>query len=291
MIVDYLRLLRIPHWIKNLFVFVPLIFAKYLFEWGFFSEVLLAFVSFSIASSLVYVFNDLIDADYDRQHPVKKDRPIASGKISPTSAKSLIGFLIVVLLVITLQLNLAFNLALLAYLLINFFYTIKLKNVIIVDLFCIASGFMLRVLAGAFVIDVYISKWLILTTMFLALYLAVMKRRSELVAQNNESETRAVLKDYSERFIDQISAIASGGLIICYALYSVSDRTMAEFGTEYLVFTTVFVVFGVFRYMYLVLKKSKGENPTEVMLTDIPMIINVLLYVAVVTFIIYDGVK
>jgi hypothetical protein len=122
--------------------------------------------------------------------------------------------------------------------------------------------------------------------MFLALYLAVMKRRSELTIQNN-NDTRLVLKDYSERFIDQISAIASGGLIICYALYSVAERTVSEFGTDYFVLTTIFVVFGVFRYMYLVLKKSKGENPTEVMLSDTPMIVNTIFYILVITGIIY----
>jgi len=289
MATDYFRLLRISHWIKNFFVFVPILFAKHLFIWDELSSVVLAFFGFSFTSSLVYVFNDLIDVEFDKLHPVKKNRPIASGKISVSHAKVLIVVLFVIVLVITSQLTLAFNLALVAYLVINIFYTLKLKNIIILDLFCIASGFMLRVLAGAFVIDVYISKWLILTTMFLALYLAVMKRRSELVTQNSESDTRIVLRDYSERFIDQISAIASGGLIICYALYSVSDRTFAEFGSEYFVLTTIFVVFGVFRYMYLVLKKSKGENPTEVMLTDMPMIINALLYILVVVTIIYYG--
>lgn len=287
MATDYFRLLRISHWIKNIFVFVPILFAKQLLVWDLLSEVMLAFAAFSFTSSLVYVFNDLIDADFDRQHPVKKNRPIANGKIKPAKAKVLIGVLALVVLGFASQLNLEFNLALSTYLLINILYTLKLKDVIILDLFCIASGFMLRVLAGAFVIDVYISKWLILTTMFLALYLAVMKRRSELAAQNNENETRFVLKDYSERFIDQISAITSGGLIICYALYSVSERTVNAFDSDFIVFTTIFVVFGVFRYMFLVINKSKGENPTEVMLTDIPMISNTILYVLVIILIIY----
>ena len=286
MATDYLRLLRISHWIKNLFVFVPILFAKHLFEMDYFAEVLLAFFAFSFASSLVYVFNDLIDAEYDRQHPAKKNRPIASGKISSNNAKIIVLILFVIVAALTTQLNWQFNLSLAAYLIINVLYTVKLKDIIILDLFCIASGFMLRVLAGAFVIDVYVSKWLILTTMFLALYLAVMKRRSELTIQNN-NDTRLVLKDYSEKFIDQISAISSGGLIICYALYSVAERTVAEFGTDYFVLTTIFVVFGVFRYMYLVLKKSKGENPTEVMLSDTPMIVNTLLYILVITGIIY----
>ncbi len=288
MLKEYIKLLRISHWIKNGFVFVPLLFSKHLFDLDFFVEVLLAFFAFSFASSLVYVFNDYFDADFDRQHPIKKSRPIASGKISKRNAVTLIFFLLIAVIILSMNLAVEFIFTLAAYVFINILYTVKLKDIIILDLFCIASGFILRVLAGAFVIDVYISNWLILTTLFLALFLAVMKRRSELIAFGGNA-TRKVLKDYSKQFIDQVSAIAAGGLIICYALYSVSERTFIQFRTQYFVLTTIFVVFGVFRYMFLVHQKSKGENPTEVMLTDIPMIINLLLYIFVVVSFIYFG--
>ena len=289
MISKYIRLLRVSHWIKNFFVFVPLLFSKHLFDWGFFSEVLLAFVSFSLASSMVYVFNDFFDADYDRLHPIKKNRPIASGKISRRNSILLIFILFVSVSALSINLAIEFNYMLAAYVLVNILYTIKLKDVVILDLFCIASGFIFRVLAGAFVIGVYISNWLILTTLFLALFLAVMKRRSELIAYTGDNSTRLVLKDYSKQFIDQVSAITAGGVIICYALYSVSDRTLLQFHTEYFVLTTVFVVFGILRYMFLVHQKSKGENPTEVMLTDPPMILNSFLYIFVVISFIYYG--
>ncbi len=287
MVIDYFRLLRIPQWIKNLFVFVPILFSQHLFDWYYLNNVLLAFITFSLTASMVYIFNDLIDVEFDRQHPVKKKRPIASGKISPHKAKITLAVLYVVIVLLLTQLNWQFTYALAAYIFINFLYTVKLKNVIILDLFCIASGFMLRVLAGAYVIDIYISNWLILTTLFLALFLAVMKRRSELVAQVGDNSTRVVLKDYTEKLLDLITAIAAGGLIISYGLYSISSRTVTQFSSEYFVYTSVFVVFGVFRYMFLVHKKSKGENPTEIMLTDLPMIINTLLYIFVIITIIY----
>lgn len=284
---DYLKLLRISHWIKNIFVFVPIMFSQHLFDWFYLSDVLLAFVAFSFTSSMVYIFNDLIDVEFDKLHPVKKYRPVASGSIKPSQAKILIVVLFVIIISLLSQLNREFIYVLSGYILINFFYSIKLKNLIIVDLFCIASGFMLRVLAGAFVADIYVSNWLILTTIFLAMFLAIMKRRSEFIAYEGDNSTRIVLKDYSEKFIDQISAISAGGLIICYALYSVSERTITQFDTEMFVFTTIFIVFGVFRYMFLVIKKSKGENPTEIMLTDFPMIINTILYIFVIIAIIY----
>ena len=147
-------------------------------------------------------------------------------------------------------------------------------------------GFLLRVIGGAVIIDIYISSWLILTTMFISVFLAVMKRRSELVL-NNENETRKVLGEYNLTFIDQISAISAASVILCYAIYSVSQKTIEYFNTENLVYSSFFVVFGIFRYMYLVFKKSKGENPTEIMLTDVPMIFNLILYALTVYLIIY----
>ena len=146
---------------------------------------------------------------------------------------------------------------------------------------------MLRVFSGAFAVNVFISNWLILTTIFVSLFLAVMKRRIEIAGNPNAIEQRVVLKDYTLNFIDQISAITAGGVIICYALYSVSDRTVKEFGSESLVFTTFFVIFGIFRYMFLVYRKDKGENVAEVLLSDLPMVIDAILFIAVVVFIIY----
>ena len=288
MIKNYLKLFRITHWIKNFFVFIPLVFSKHLLDQNYLLQVIVGFFAFSLVSSLVYIFNDIYDVEADRRHPKKKFRPIASGEISKRQAISSIVFLLILVTLISLKVNISFILILVSYIVINIFYTLYLKNIVIVDLACISLGFLLRVIGGALIIDIYISSWLILTTLFISIFLAVMKRRSEIIL-NPENETRKVLGEYNLSFIDQISSISAACVIICYALYSVAERTVEYFNTENLVYSSIFVVFGIFRYMYLVFKKSKGGNPTEIMLTDIPMIANLFFYGVTVYFIIYLG--
>ncbi len=289
MIKNYFRLLRIPQWIKNGFVFVPIIFAKQVFDFNNLRVVLLAFISFCLVSSAVYAINDLFDIELDKLHPTKKFRPIPSGKTSKSEAIITIALLFLIVCIFCSLLNIKFILALAAYVILNIAYTIFLKHIVIIDIISIASGFMLRVLAGAFVISVYVSSWLILTTLFISLFLAIMKRRSELNLNILEDNglTRKVLSEYTIDFTEQMASISAAGVIICYALYSVSERTIVNVKSENLVFTTIFVVFGIFRFMYLVYKRSKGENATEIMLTDWPMIINLFIYVVVVLLIVY----
>jgi 4-hydroxybenzoate polyprenyltransferase len=285
--VSYLKLLRVTSWIKNAFVFVPVVFAKHFFNKEYLAETVLAFAAFCFASSLVYVFNDLIDLKRDKIHHIKKDRPLASGMIGKTNAIVLLSMLFIITILFSIRFEKSFIIVLWIYVAMNFFYTMWLKEIVIVDIFCIAFGFMLRVFSGAFAINVFISNWLILTTIFISLFLAVMKRRVEIAGNPKAMEQRAVLKDYTLNFIDQISSITAGGVIICYALYSVSERTVSEFGSEALVFTTLFVIFGIFRYMFLVYKRKVGENVGEALVKDFPMMINVLLFVATTIYIIY----
>jgi 4-hydroxybenzoate polyprenyltransferase len=287
---EYFNLFRIPQWIKNLFVFVPLIFSQNLFREDYFLKTLHAFLVFCLVSSVIYIINDLIDIEADKAHPEKKNRPIPSGKIS---RKNGVIAAAVFSLVIILQVpffNYLFNISVLLYFLLNFFYSISLKHIVILDVFIIAAGFMLRVIGGAFVINVEISSWLILTTMFISLFLGVMKRHSELQlsVQDSAVSTRKVLVHYSTDFTSQMATVASAGVIICYALYTVAERTVSVFRTENLIYTTPFVVFGIFRYMYLVYLGKKGENTSEIMVSDLPMIINILLYFLAVTLILYD---
>lgn len=288
MIKHYIKLLRISHWIKNSFVFVPLIFAELLWEKDYLLTVILAAFAFSVVSSMIYVFNDIVDVESDREHPQKKFRPLASGVITIFQAKITIIILMGLLSFLVFLFPLEFNLILISYIILNVLYSLVLKNIVILDMISISIGFLLRVVGGAYVIGIYISSWLILTTLFISLYLAAMKRRSELVHTTITSyNTRKVLEEYSLYFIDQISAITAGGVIISYALYSVSEHTVNHFQTENLVFTTIFVIFGIFRYMYLVFKKHKGENTVEILLTDVPLIVNIVLYIITVTLIIY----
>lgn len=284
---EIIKLLRVSHWTKNVFVFVPLVFSKNLMNKDFLVEVLFAFVFFSIASSLVYVFNDLIDAGKDKLHQIKKFRPIASGKISRSKAVIIIFILIILTAVSFFVLNLQFNLVLLGYILLNISYSLLLKKIVIIDLLSVSIGFMLRVISGALVITVPLSSWLILTTLFLSLFLAVAKRRAEFIIYENENNTRIVLKDYNLKLLDLFLAVSAGGIIISYSLYSVAERTVNYFHTENLVFTTIFVIYGIFRYLYLIHKEKNGENSLEILLKDIPSIINIFIYGIVIYYLIY----
>jgi 4-hydroxybenzoate polyprenyltransferase len=286
---NYIKLVRVPQWIKNFFVFVPLLFSQHIFNKNYFLPVLVAFFMFCLVSSIVYIFNDIVDIEADRAHPTKKNRPLPAGKISIRNAAITIIIFIALACLFLPALNVNFRIFLLSYFLLNIFYTFIFKHIVLLDIFSLAAGFMLRVLAGAYVISVEISSWLILTTMFISLFLGVMKRRSELVLVNDEpnKNSRKVLASYSLNFTDQMSTIAAAGVIICYALYTVSERTIKIFHTENMIYTTPFVVFGIFRYMFLVYMNKKGENTVEIMLTDVPMILNVVIYVVAIISIIY----
>ncbi|MEX2090072.1 MAG: decaprenyl-phosphate phosphoribosyltransferase [Bacteroidota bacterium] len=284
-----LSLLRLPHWLKNLFLFAPLIFSKHLFEEGYFWTAAQGFLVFSLLSSAVYVINDIADREADRLHPVKKNRPIASGRISTLQGAGLAVVLLLLTGILASPLNTKFLATASLYFLLNLAYSYGLKRVILVDVFIIASGFMLRVLGGAFVIDVQVSHWLVLCTLFISLFLAVSKRRGEmLLVRNTEGyEGRAVLREYDLGVIDQMMTITAAGMAISYALYTVAERTVTVFGTENLIFTTVFVLFGIFRYLYLVQVKRTDDNPTHVLMTDGPMILNVAGWFVTCVVIIY----
>lgn len=287
MIKDYLSLIRVSHWIKNTIIFVPLIFSKHLFMHYQLAQAGAAFISFSLLASAIYIINDIVDAESDRRHPLKKYRPIAAKKISVNSALIIAFGLFAVAFAAGSLFDYRFAMILFSYAFLNILYTFIFKKIVILDLLTIAAGFLLRVFAGAVAIDVTISKWLILTTLFISLFLAVMKRRSELVNIESSKNTRKVLEDYSMEFINQIISITAAGVIISYALYTVSNRTVAEFHTERLIYSTFFVIFGIFRYIHLVFEKSMGENAVEVLVKDKAMIINIILYVITVILIIY----
>jgi len=198
----------------------------------------------------------------------------------------LILFLLAVVVVLSKDLNLKFQPTAGLYFLLNLAYSFWLKKVILVDVFVIAAGFMLRVLAGAFVIDVQVSPWLVLCTLFVSVFLAVSKRRGEILL-NVDSDSRPVLKEYDIAFIDQIMTIAASGMAISYALYTVAERTVTIFGTENLIFTTVFVLFGIFRYLFVLKQKKIEDNPAVLLLSDPVMIVNVGAWFVSCVLIIY----
>ena len=275
--------------LKNFFIFAPLIFSKHLFQAGYFWIVALAFVVFSFLSSTVYVINDIADREADRLHPIKRNRPIAAGTISVSQAVGLAFVLLLIVGALVTQLNAKFLFLAALYFVLNIGYSFFLKHVLLVDVFIVAAGFMLRVLAGAFVINVQVSEWLVLCTLFVSLFLSISKRRGELllVRDSETFEGRAVLREYEVGFMDQMMTITAAGMAISYALYTVAERTVKEFGTTNLIFTTVFVLFGIFRYLYLVRAKKTEDNPTRLLISDPATIVNVAAWFLVCVVIIY----
>ncbi|MDO8549966.1 MAG: decaprenyl-phosphate phosphoribosyltransferase [Ignavibacteria bacterium] len=292
MIKNYFFLFRVPQWIKNSFVFVPLLFSLNLFNTDLLLTTLAAFIVFCLTSSILYIINDISDIEADRAHPVKKLRPLAARTVSVKQAYISLFLLSIPVLISLPFFNLKFTILLISFFILNLLYSFSFKHIVLLDIFTIAAGFMLRVIGGAFAIEVEVSSWLILTTMFLSLFLAGMKRYSELRLTlnqaNNDISTRKVLRNYSTRLARQISTVAASAVIICYALYTVSERTIKIFGNENLIYTTPFVVFGIFRYMYLVYITEEGENTTQIMIKDIQMILTLTLYILTAVLIIYD---
>ena len=284
-----LRLLRPVQWLKNVFIFAPLIFSKHLFDQVYLFSAGEAFVAFALLSSTVYIFNDIADRESDRLHPTKRNRPIASRKISIAQAISIAVVLLVIIALLVVRLNEKFLFIASVYFVLNIGYSFFLKQVILVDVFIVAAGFMLRVLAGAFAINVQVSEWLVLCTLFVALFLSISKRRAELMLVKNTPnfEGRTVLREYDVEFLDQMMTVAASGVAISYALYTVAERTINVFGTSSLIFTTVFVLFGIFRYLYLVRVRKTEDNPTHMLTTDLVTILNVVAWFAVCVIIIY----
>jgi 4-hydroxybenzoate polyprenyltransferase len=293
MIASALALLRPKHWIKNVVVFAPLVFSRELFSAGASLNAARAFITFCLAASSIYILNDAIDVDADRAHPVKRFRPIASGAIALPIAFAIFAIVGTAAVVSALTLPVAFQVLAGAYVGLNLAYSFKLKNVLLLDVLSIAGGFMLRVLGGAYAIGVEVSSWIVLCSLFISLFLGFAKRRGELrhFQLSGEDSPRVVLRLYSVEFLDQMLTIAAAGAVISYALYTVAPRTLEVFGTDKLIYTTVFVLYGVFRYLYLTRADERSENPTNVLTSDIPIIINGVLWILTCIALIYPHAR
>ena len=278
---DLFYLVRPTHWVKNLLVVAPAFFGGTVFSsTENFVTAFLAFLSFSFASSVGYIFNDLLDIESDKNHPVKKNRPIASGRINASYAVSLAVLLLIVSLALALSINSLFTFIVLIYLALTASYSLGLKNIVIVESFCIAGGFLLRIAAGGASAGINVSVWLILTTLFLSLLLAFGKRRSELNMSEEKKTFRKVLTKYSKTSLDY--------LLVIFALFSVITYSIYLFSTSMglILITIPLACFGVIRYVYLARKKSKGD-PTEALLKDRLMLLCVVLWLVIKGIAIY----
>ncbi len=286
-----LRLIRPKQWIKNFIAFAPLIFAKQLFEIHQLLTAVGVFAAFCLTASSVYILNDIADIEADRAHPEKKNRPLASGALSTGTAIIVLAVLLIIDGFILSTLNYRFVLIAVAYFVLNIAYSFKLKEIVLLDVFIIAAGFMLRVLGGAYAIDVQVSSWIVLCSLFISLFLGFAKRRSELVQTSGLTgrSIRKVLRVYRVDFIDQMLTIAAAGAVISYALYTVAPRTLEVFGTDKMIYTTVFVIYGVFRYLYLIHTSPSIENPTNALISDPPILITGVLWIITCIGLIYSG--
>ena len=284
---DWLTLLRPQHWIKNGFVLAPLLFSGQAFQLDAATRAVAAFVAFCLAASAVYAFNDVIDRAEDLAHPVKRNRPVAAGRIGPGEAVGVSLALAALALAGAGLLGLAPLGWIATYLVLNLAYSLWLKHQVLLDVFAIASFFLLRLLAGAAAIRVHPSVWLLLCGGLLALYLGFAKRRHELLVLGDASPShRSVLAHYSAPFLDQIAAVLLAVTIVSYLMYSLTSDTALKVGSEALSYGVPFVLYGVFRYLYLVHRRDLG-SPTETVVTDRPLMAAVLLWLLYNAVVIY----
>ncbi len=286
---ELLKLLRPHQWVKNGFVFVGLLFSDVGDDWKLRGSVLLAAAGFCLMSSCVYALNDVLDRNADRAHPLKRKRPLASGTVSTGQAYALAVACGTAGLALGAAASANVAAILLAYLALNLAYGAGLKNIVILDVFLIAAGFMLRIFAGTWGVNIVPSYWLLLCGLLLTVFLGFAKRRAELMASDGNGSDgagqRAVLYDYTPALLDTMMAISAAGVIVSYSLYSVSPDTIALHRTDKLIYTLPFVLYGLFRYIFLVHRRG-GEDPAWTLLSDAHMLVVVALWLGVTLWLI-----
>ncbi len=288
MVGSFIESLRPKQWTKNLILFAGLLFSKSFFQVPLLLRASVGFVLFCFLSGAEYLVNDLLDLEQDRAHPLKSKRALASGRLPVSWA---VGAVIVLMgfgLFLSFLLSRPFGWIATVYVALMLGYTFIFKHVVILDVIVIALGFVLRAVAGAVVIEVSISSWLLVCTTFLALFLGLSKRRHELVLLGEEATNhRKILGEYSPYLLDQMVSVVTASTVMAYALYTTAADTVEKFGTRNLIFTLPFVLYGVFRYLYLVHQRSMGGSPEQVLIKDRAMILNLVLYIVTVGLILY----
>ena len=281
--------LRPRQWVKNLFVFAGVIFSQQLLTplvW----TALGAFIIFCGLSGAIYLFNDVMDAERDRLHPSKRLRPIASGALSPSTAVVFGGLLLAGCLAAAFRIGVSFGLVAVGYGVLLTAYSLWLKHMVILDVLTVAAGFVLRAVAGAVAVEVEISGWLLICTILIALFLALGKRRHEYRSLARDAAAhRPILAEYSESFLDQMISVVTASTVTAYALYTMSPETVAKFHTRLLPLTLPFVLYGIFRYLYLLYRRDLGGNPSDLLVSDRALLFDALLWMLATFAIIYGS--
>jgi decaprenyl-phosphate phosphoribosyltransferase len=267
--IHYIKLIRPHQWIKNLFIFVPSYFAGNLFQEKNFTLLLAGFSAFSMVASAIYILNDYRDIESDRLHPKKKTRPLASGKVKPGIAFLIMCVFILSGLSLAYLINKPFLSLLSLYLILNIGYCFGLKNISLVDIFIVASGFLLRALSGGLVIEIHISQWLVIMVFLLALFLALAKRRDDILMYINSGKVmRKSIKSYNIDFTNSCLTMISGVIIVAYLMYTISPEVTSRMKSEHIYFTTVFVMAGIMRYLQITLVEENSGSPVKVLYSD-----------------------
>lgn len=276
----YIKLLRPKHWVKNAFLFIPLFFAGEIFNTQKLFHLLVAFVAFSLIASSIYIINDYKDIEADKQHPVKCKRPLASGAISKTTALLLFALCILVGAIVASCVSGKFMFVLGIYFLLNLLYCFGLKNISILDIMILSTGFVLRVKSGGVTADVAMSEWLTIMIFLLALFMAIAKRRDDiLIKQDSGKEMRKAASGYNMDFLNVMLALVSAVMIVCYLMYTISPETQARFHTYRLYYTTLFVIGGLLRYLQITYVENNTGSPTKILYKDRFIQLTILLWV------------
>jgi len=287
-VIHIIKSLRPEQWTKNLVVFAGLLFGRELQNPVSFGRTLVAFGVFCALSGVVYLFNDILDRKADRLHPIKCKRPIASGALSPAAAGAAAFVLAAGALTVAFWLGIPFGIVASSYVALQMLYSGPLKHIVILDVLTIAVGFVMRAVAGAVAIRVEISHWLLVVTILLALFLALSKRRHELVMlADGATSHRPILGEYSPYLLDQMISVVTASTLVAYIFYCISPETTQKFGTDYLGLTIPFPLYGIFRYLYLVHQREGGGSPSEMLINDRPLLICAALWVFAVVLILY----
>lgn len=285
---DVIKLLRPMQWSKNSVVFAALVFSKHLLEPHYLLLVAAGALSFCLVASGAYVMNDIRDCERDRLHPLKALRPLPAGRIGRTTAAVLAVLLVAFGIGLAVSLNPEFAGLVTLYFGLQVAYTFVLKEIVILDVMAIAAGFVMRAVAGGVVIDVPVSPWLIICTFLLMMFLGFCKRRHEIVLlEGRATDHRAILREYSPYFLDQMISVVTASTVVAYAIYTASPEVRDKLGTDKLYLTIPFVLFGIFRYLYLVHQKEEGGNPTQLLLSDRPLIVGIVSWFLTVAVLLY----
>jgi len=284
----YFQLLRIKHWVKNLFLFIPLFFSGELLEVTHYLPLFLGFLSFGWVASTIYILNDLKDIENDKLHPKKKYRPLASGDISKKSALLLVPFLLAIGFGLAYSINIKFCFVLAIYFLMNLAYTFKLKHIAILDIIIVAIGFVLRIKAGSIIAIIPLSQWIIIMVFLLALFIAIAKRRDDIIIKEESgTQVRKASANYSKDYLNMALSLISGIIIIAYLMYTLSEDVIQRMGTYRLFYTTLFVIAGILRYLQIALVENNTGSPTSLLYKDRFIQTVLLLWIVSFYFLIY----